>query len=167
MEVAHHVILLGAGLIVLSIIAGLVSSRLGAPLLLVFLCLGILAGEDGPGGIEFDDFESTYLLGSIALAIILFDGGLRTSRQDFKKALGPSALLASVGVIVTAGVTGVAAKYLLDVSWIEGFLVGSIVASTDAAAVFFLLHLRGLRLRERVRSTLEVEAGLNDPMAIF
>ena len=167
MEFAHDLILLGAGMIVLSILAGLVSTRFGAPLLLVFLGLGMLAGEDGPGGIDFDDFGASYLVGSIALAIILFDGGLRTSRADMRLALAPSAALATVGVVVTAGVTGLAAMWLLDVAWLEGFLVGSLVASTDAAAVFFLLHQRGLRLRDRVRATLEVEAGLNDPMAIF
>jgi cell volume regulation protein A len=166
-EFAHDLILLGAGMIVLSILAGLVSTRFGAPLLLVFLGLGMLAGEDGPGGIDFDDFGAAYLVGSIALAIILFDGGLRTSRADMRLALAPAAALATVGVVVTAAVTGLAAMWLLDVGGLEGFLVGSLVASTDAAAVFFLLHQRGLRLRDRTRATLEVEAGLNDPMAIF
>jgi potassium/hydrogen antiporter len=167
MELAHHLILIGAGLVVLSIFAGLVSSRVGAPLLLVFLALGMLAGEDGPGGLRFGDFDRAYLAGSLALAIILFDGGLRTTRQHFLRAWAPSLPLATIGVMLTAIVTGAAATLLLGLHWGQGMLVGSIVASTDAAAVFFILHLRGLRLRERVAATLEVESGLNDPMAIF
>jgi len=167
MELAHHLILIGAGLVVLSIFAGLVSSRVGAPLLLVFLALGMLAGEDGPGGLRFGDFDRAYLAGSLALAIILFDGGLRTTRQHFLHAWAPSLPLATIGVVLTAIVTGAAATLLLGLHWGQGMLVGSIVASTDAAAVFFILHLRGLRLRERVAATLEVESGLNDPMAIF
>jgi potassium/hydrogen antiporter len=167
MELAHHLILIGAGLVVLSIFAGLVSSRIGAPLLLVFLALGMLAGEDGPGGLRFGDFDRAYLAGSLALAIILFDGGLRTTRQHFQKAWAPSLPLATIGVVLTAIITGAAATLLLGLDWAQGMLVGSIVASTDAAAVFFILHLRGLHLRERVAATLEVESGLNDPMAIF
>lgn len=164
---AATMILIGAGLVILSILAGLVSTRFGAPLLLVFLVLGMLAGEDGPGGIQFEDFGAAYLVGSIALAIILFDGGLRTNRAELRTVLWPATVLATIGVVVTATITGAAASWLLDVGWLEGFLVGSLVASTDAAAVFFLLHQRGLRLRDRVRATLEVEAGLNDPMAVF
>ncbi|MBI1182152.1 MAG: potassium/proton antiporter [Alphaproteobacteria bacterium] len=167
MEWINHVILLSSGLIVLSILVGLVSARFGAPLLLVFLGLGMLAGEDGPGGIIFDNFHVAYGVGSLALAIILFDGGLRTERKDFRAALAPSSTLATLGVAVTAGITGVAAKWFMGIGWIEGLLVGSIVASTDAAAVFFLLNVRGVRLRDRLRATLEVEAGLNDPMAVF
>jgi cell volume regulation protein A len=167
MEWINYVILLSSGLIMLSILVGLVSTRFGAPLLLVFLALGMLAGEDGPGGIIFDNYYVAYGVGSLALAIILFDGGLRTERKDFRTALAPSATLASVGVMLTAAITGVAAKWFMGISWLEGMLVGSIVASTDAAAVFFLLNVRGVRLRDRLRATLEVEAGLNDPMAIF
>jgi len=167
MDFANQLILFGAGLIALSIIVGIVSSRFGAPLLLVFLLLGMLVGEDGPGNVYFDDFHLTFLVGSVALAIILFDGGLRTEPRDLRIAWGPSIMLATVGVVITAAVTGIAAKYLLDVSWLEGFLVGSIVGSTDAAAVFLLLHSRGLRLKDRPRAVLEIEAGLNDPMAIF
>lgn len=167
MELAHHLTLLGAALILVSIVAGTLSSRFGAPLLLVFLVLGMLAGEDGPGGIEFDDYEATYLVGSIALAIILFDGGLRTRWRDFRGVGVPAVLLATVGVLVTAGLTGVAARYLLGVGWLQGLLVGSLVASTDAAAVFLLLSARGVRLRDRLRSVLEAEAGLNDPMAVL
>ncbi|MEN3974759.1 potassium/proton antiporter [Emcibacter sp. SYSU 3D8] len=167
MEWIDHIIMLSSGLIVLSILVGLVSTRFGAPLLLVFLILGMLAGEDGPGGIYFDNFHVAYAVGSLALAIILFDGGLRTERKDFRDVLAPAATLASVGVVITAAIAGLAAKWFMGVGWIEGLLVGSIVASTDAAAVFFLLNVRGVRLRDRLRATLEVEAGLNDPMAVF
>jgi cell volume regulation protein A len=167
MELAHHLILIGAGLVVLSIFAGLISSRVGAPLLLVFLALGMAAGEDGIGKLRFNDFSTAYLAGTLALAIILFDGGLRTTRQNFRLAWAPALSLATVGVVVTAIVTGLAAMYLLSLHWAQGMLIGSIVASTDAAAVFFILHLRGLHLRDQVASALEVESGFNDPMAIF
>ncbi len=167
MEWIDHVILLSSGLIVLSILVGLVSTRFGAPLLLVFLILGMLAGEDGPGGILFDNYHAAYTVGSLALAIILFDGGLRTERKDFREVLAPAATLSSVGVVITALIAGLAAKWFMGIGWIEGMLVGSIVASTDAAAVFFLLSVRGVRLKGRLRPTLEVEAGLNDPMAVF
>lgn len=167
MGLANEWIFLGGALVALSIFAGLVSSRIGAPLLLVFLVLGMLAGESGPGGIEFDDFGSTYLVGSIALAVILFDGGLRTSRERLRLGLWPALPLATVAVVLTAVLVAVVARPLLGLDWIEALLIGSIVASTDAAAVFFLLHLRGMRLRDRVGATLEVESGLNDPMAVF
>lgn len=167
MDLANHFILVSSLLILFSILAGMASSRFGAPLLLVFLVLGMLAGEDGPGGIEFDNFGLTYLIGSIALAIILFDGGLRTRWAEFRTVFAPAVVLATVGVLITAALTGTAARYLMGVEWLEGMLIGCIVASTDAAAVFLLLHLRGMRLRDRLRSVLEAEAGLNDPMAIL
>jgi potassium/hydrogen antiporter len=166
-ESIYHLILLGALLVALSIVAGMFSSRLGAPLLLVFLGLGMLAGEDGPGGIAFDDFPLTYLVGSVALAIILFDGGLRTPRAIFRVAMWPALSLATIGVILTAGIVAAMMVWVADVSWLRGLLAGSIVSSTDAAAVFLLLHLRGTELKKRVSATLEIESGLNDPMAIF
>ncbi|MGE5147312.1 MAG: potassium/proton antiporter [Candidatus Eiseniibacteriota bacterium] len=167
MDFVNQITLLGAGLVILAIFAGMITTRTGAPLLLVFLALGMLAGEDGPGGILFDDFEATYIVGSTALAIILFDGGLRTPRASFRLAGWPAIVLASAGVLVTAGLTGAFTVYALGAPWIVGLLVGSIVASTDAAAVFLLLHMRGMRLKERVSATLELESGLNDPMAVF
>lgn len=167
MEPANQLILVASGLILISIFAGTISSRVGAPLLLVFLILGMLAGEDGPGGIDFDDFEATYTIGSVALAVILFDGGQRTRWPELRAIFGPAALLATFGVLATAAITGAAARLVLDITWLEGMLIGSIVASTDAAAVFLLLHLRGMRLRDRLRSALEAEAGLNDPMAVL
>ncbi|MCF8469570.1 MAG: potassium/proton antiporter [Parvibaculum sp.] len=167
MDVANQIILVSASLITFSIFAGVLSSRIGAPLLLVFLAFGMLAGEDGLGGIVFSDFSIAYFVGSLALALILFDGGLRTSRDALNRSFGPSLLLATIGVIITAGITGAAARFLFDLGWTESFLLGTIVGSTDAAAVFFLLHLRDLRLKPRVAATLEVESGINDPMAIF
>jgi potassium/hydrogen antiporter len=160
-------ILLGAVLVLAGILSSLVALRFGAPLLLVFLILGMLAGESGPGGIKFDDVQTAYMVGSVALALILFDGGLRTRFATFRSVLTPSLLLATIGVLITAALTAPAAKYLLGIGWVEALLVGAVVASTDAAAVFLLVHSRGLRLRPRVAATLEVESGTNDPFAVF
>jgi cell volume regulation protein A len=160
-------ILLGALLVLAGIMSSLVAMRFGAPLLLVFLLLGMLAGEAGPGGLKFDDVRATYVVGSIALALILFDGGLRTRFITFRSVLAPAAMLATLGVLLTAALTAPVAKYLLGVNWTEALLVGAVVASTDAAAVFFLVHARGLRLRPRVGATLEVESGSNDPFAVL
>src|SRR5258708_2194684 len=160
-------ILLGALLVLAGCLSSLVAMRFGAPLLLVFLILGMLAGEAGPGGIKFDDVHTTYLVGSIALALILFDGGLRTRFATFRSVFAPSLVLATIGVLLTAALTAPAAKYALGLGWPEALLVGAVVASTDAAAVFFLVHAGGLRLRPRVGATLEVESGGNDPFAVF
>jgi len=166
-EASHQLILLCSVLVLLSIFAGLFSARLGAPLLLVFLGLGTLAGDEGPGGILFRDFHAAYLIGSVSLAIILFDGGLRTDPGAIRRALWPSLALATVGVIATAAIVGAAAVLFFSTSWIRGFLVGAIVAPTDAAAVSALLHLRGLELRARVAGTLELESGINDPLSVL
>jgi potassium/hydrogen antiporter len=160
-------ILLGSLLVLAGILSSLVALRFGAPLLLVFLLVGMLAGEGGPGGIKFDNVSAAYLVGSIALALILFDGGLRTRLASFRNVLAPSLVLATVGVLITALLTAPVAKYVLGLGWIQALLVGAVVASTDAAAVFFLINARGLRLRPRVRGVLEVESGTNDPFAIF
>jgi cell volume regulation protein A len=160
-------ILLGAMLVLAGILSSVVALRFGAPLLLVFLIIGMLAGESGPGGLKFDDVNVAYTVGAVALALILFDGGLRTRLQTFRSVLAPAGLLATAGVLITAALVAPVAKYTLDLSWTESLLVGSVVASTDAAAVFFLLHAGGLRLRPRVSATLEVESGTNDPFAIF
>lgn len=159
--------LIGGVLLLAGILSSLVATRFGAPLLLVFLVIGMLAGEDGPGGIAFSNYQITYALGSIALAVILFDGGMRTRLSQVRGALAPAGVLATVGVVMTAGMTGVAVHYILDLGWIPSLLLGSIIASTDAAAVFFLLRSNGLHLQRRVGATLEVESGSNDPMAIF
>ncbi len=167
LDAVNLAILLGATLMLAGILSSLVALRFGAPLLLMFLAVGMLAGESGPGGIKFDDVRTTYLVGSIALALILFDGGLRTRVSTFRSVLAPSMTLATAGVVLTALFAAPFAKLLLGTGWTESLLVGAVVASTDAAAVFFLLHAQGLRLRPRVAATLEVESGTNDPFAIF
>ena len=160
-------ILLGAVLVMAGILSSLLALRFGAPLLLAFLVIGMLAGDSGPGHIAFDDVRTTYLVGSVALALILFDGGLRTRFQAIRAVLAPSLVLATIGVLLTALITAPVAKYALDLNWTEALLVGAVVASTDAAAVFLLVHAQGLRLRPRVGATLEAESGSNDPFAIF
>ena len=160
-------ILLGSLLVLAGILSSLIALRFGAPLLLVFLILGMLAGEGGPGGIKFNDVAATYTVGSIALALILFDGGLRTRFASFRSVLAPAMVLATAGVLVTALLAAPIAKLVLDLNWTQSLLVGAVVASTDAAAVFFLINARGLRLRPRVRAILEVESGTNDPFAVF
>ncbi|HSP51104.1 MAG TPA: potassium/proton antiporter [Pseudolabrys sp.] len=161
------VILLGSLLVLAGILSSLVALRFGAPLLLVFLLLGMLAGEGGPGGLKFDDVGTAYAVGSIALALILFDGGLRTRLATFRNVLAPAAALATAGVLITTLLTAPVAKLALGIGWMQALLVGAVVASTDAAAVFLLINSRGLRLRSRVRATLEVESGTNDPFAVF
>jgi cell volume regulation protein A len=160
-------ILLGALLVLAGILSSLIALRFGAPLLLVFLLVGMAAGAGGPLGHAFDDVRMAYTIGSVALGLILFDGGLRTRLATFRSVIWPAGMLATVGVVVTAALTAPAAKYVLGLGWTESLLMGAAVASTDAAAVFFLLHARGLRLRPRVNATLEVESGINDPIAIF
>src|SRR5438105_12402177 len=143
-------ILFGAALVLAGILSSLIALRFGAPLLLLFLLIGMAAGESGPGGIRFDDVHLAYTVGSIALALLLFDGGLRTRLQTFRNVLAPAGLLATFGVLLTAGLTAPIAKYTLGIGWLEAFLVGAVVGSTASAAVFFLVHARGLRLRPLV-----------------
>lgn len=163
----NAMILVLAALVAISVFSSLLSYRVGAPLLLVFLGIGLLAGEDGPGGLGFDDVGAAYLVGSIALAVVLFDSGFHTPFKSVRQAAAPALSLATVGVVITAAVVAVPSHYLLGLDWLEALLLGSIVASTDAAAVFFLLRVGGITVRDRVRSILEVESGSNDPMAIF
>jgi len=160
-------ILLGAVMVLAGIMSSLVALRFGAPLLLVFLIIGMLAGKAGPGGIQFDDLRSAYMIGSISLALILFDGGLRTRFSTFRTVLAPASVLATIGVLLTAAFTAPVAKAAFGIGWPEAFLVGAVVGATDVAAVFLLIHTRGLRLRPRVGATLEVESATNDPFAIF
>ncbi len=166
MDGFYIVVLISTALVLLAAFSSLIAFRFGAPLLLLFLAVGLMAGTDGLG-IEFDNGALAYTLGSIALAVILFDSGFGTSLQSFRTAAFPAIALATVGVIITASLIGLAAMFLFSFSWIEGLLIGSIIASTDAAAVFFLLRIGGINIRDKVRSTLEVESGTNDPMAIF
>lgn len=167
MEVTGTVIALISLLIVISVLSSSLSPRLGIPVLLLYLFVGMLAGEDGLLGIQYSDVTSAHLIGSAALAVILFDGGLRTNRRAFRVALSPALGLATVGVVITAAITAAVAVQVLGIGWLEAMLVGAIVGSTDAAAVFSLLHGRGMALKERVASTLEIESGANDPMAVF
>ncbi|CAA7624802.1 putative Cell volume regulation protein A, CvrA [Magnetospirillum sp. LM-5] len=166
-ESLNITLLVLSGLVTLSIFSSLLSFRVGAPLLLVFLAVGLLAGEDGLGGIRFDDVGTAYAIGTVALAIVLFDAGFHTPLKSVRQAALPSLSLASVGVVLTAAIVAVPGHYLLGLDWPQGLLLGAIVASTDAAAVFFLLRVGGIHVRDRVRSILEVESGSNDPMAIF
>lgn len=166
MEAFYIILLVGTILVLAAAFSSLLAYRFGAPLLLIFLSIGLIAGVDGLG-IQFDNFPFSYMLGSLALAIVLFDSGFGTSIHSFRIAALPALTLASVGVLLTAGIFAFAASLLLGLSLLEGLLLGSIVASTDAAAVFFLLRIGGINIRDKVRSTLEVESGTNDPMAIF
>lgn len=154
-------------LVFLSVLSGLVSARIGFSFLLVFLLAGMLAGEDGPGGLRFDDFVLSFWVANVALAVILLDGGLRTAYATFRTGLKPALVLATVGVALTAAITALAGRWLLDLDWRMGLLLGAIVGSTDAAAVFSLLKSSGVSLNERVAATLEIESGMNDPMAVY
>lgn len=167
MFVIDQVILLAAILILIGIVASKISARVGLPVLVLFLMIGMLAGEGGIGGIIFDSPGAAHALGTLALAIILFDGGLQTPFPSIKVVWKPSALLATLGVLVTALITGLAAAFVFDLPLLEGMLIGAIVGSTDAAAVFSLLRNAGIHIKPRIKSTLEVESASNDPMAIF
>lgn len=166
MEHFYIVTLVLTALILFAAFSSLIAFRFGAPLLLLFLVIGLLAGVDGLG-IHFDNNSVAYTIGSLALAVILFDSGYTTSIQSFRQAAGPSLTMATLGVLLTTSIFGVIASWALKLTLLEGLLLGSIVASTDAAAVFFLLRVGGVNIRDKVRSTLEVESGTNDPMAIF
>jgi len=167
LDFSNHAILIGAVLVLMSILASTLSQHTGAPLLFVFLGIGMLAGEDGPGQIRFGDFQAAYLVGTMALAIILFDGGMRTRYETFRVGLWPAVSLATFGVVLTTVIVGYGASRVLGLGLMEGMLIGAIVGSTDAAAVFSLLHAAGMRLKKRVGATLEIESGCNDPMAVF
>lgn len=167
MDTLNILYLVGALLIFASIMASTLSARLGVPLLLLFLIVGMLAGEDGILGIQFAEYGLANFIGQAALACILLDGGLRTSFQSFRVGLKPAVVLATWGVLITVVVLGVFVTWLLDVDWRIGVLMAAIVGSTDAAAVFSLLRNGGVKLNDRVQATLELESGANDPFAIL
>lgn len=162
--IALALVTIGA-LMALSALTSRFTGRLGVPLLLVFLAVGMVAGADGVG-IDFEDFELAFQLGTLALVLILFDGGLNTAARDFRAGLKPAAALATVGVLATAALTAIAA-WALGMEARHAALLGAIVSSTDAAAVFSVLRGSGIQLRKRVGLTLELESGLNDPMAVL
>ncbi len=167
MEFVNLPLLAVSGMVFASVLVGLFSTRVGFSFLLVFLLAGVLAGEDGPGGFRFDDYRLSFWVGNLALAVILLDGGLRTAFATFRTGLRPASLLASVGVVVCAAITAVAGVLFVGLDWPTAFLLGAIVGSTDAAAVFALLTRSGVTLNERVAATLEIESGVNDPMAVY
>ena len=163
----ENILLLGSLLLFLSIISSKTSFKLGIPTLILFLVVGMLAGSDGPGGIFFDDYEIAQLLGVVALNFILFSGGMDTKWESIKPVLWQGVSLATLGVLITAFAVGIFTSYLLGYSLLEGMLLGAIVSSTDAAAVFSILRSRSVGLKGNLRPVLELESGSNDPMAYF
>lgn len=170
-EFHHHslefILLFASILMISSVLANRISSRFGVPALLLFLTIGMLAGSEGPGGIDFDNYSLAFSVGSVCLALILFDGGLRTSWVKIKPDIKLGVSLSFVGTVVTGILTGIFARYALNLTWVQGFLLGAIVSSTDAAAVFSILRAKGLSLKGSLKQLLEFEAGSNDPVAIF
>jgi potassium/hydrogen antiporter len=163
----ENILLLGSALLFISIISSKTSFRIGIPTLILFLIIGMLAGSDGPGGIYFNDPQIAQLLGVIALTFILFSGGLDTKWESIKPIIKNGIALSTIGVLVTAGLVGIFASYVLRFNIYEGLLLGAIVSSTDAAAVFSILRTKHFGLKGTIRPLLELESGSNDPMAYF
>lgn len=159
--------LIVAGLLALSVLASKVSAKLGLPATLVFLAVGMFAGSDGPGGIWFDSVATAQHLGILALAFILFSGGMGTHLSLVKRYFAPAVSLATLGVVVTAVLVGIAAHFWLGFTLYEGLLLGAIIAPTDAAAVFGTVRTQGVKMPERVETLVEAESGINDPAAVF
>lgn len=159
-------ILFFGALLAISVLFSRAFDRLGVPVVLLFLLLGVLAGSDGFGLIEFDNYDIAFRLGTLALILILFDGGLNTTLRSIKTRIAPASVLATLGVAITAALVAVFAR-VLGLSWSAALLLGAVVSSTDAAMVFAVLRGGRLRLKERVGRTLELESGLNDPMAVI
>ncbi len=154
-------------LVMFATLSSRLGARMGVPLLVIFVAIGMLAGSEGPGGIAFSDYNLAHAIGTCALILILFDGGLQTTVASIRRTAAPAGVLSTLGVVTTAGLVGLGAAYLLDVPLAQGLLLGSIVGSTDAAAVFATVRSSGLHLRPRLASTLEIESGSNDPMAVL
>jgi cell volume regulation protein A len=167
MTSVDHILVAASVLLLLSVLASKASAKLGVPALLLFLVLGMLAGSDGPGGIYFDDARFAQSLGVVALALILFSGGLDTEWSSVRPVIGKGLALSTIGVLITAVLVGLFARIVLGFSMIEGVLLGAIVSATDAAAVFSVLRARSVGLKGNVRPLLELESGSNDPMAVF
>ncbi len=160
-----QLIILVAFLLISGVFAAKFSSQLGLPSLVLFIGVGMLIGSDGVGWIYFDDADIAQLIGVAALVIILFEGGLQTKWQTMRPVIVPALSLATLGVFITSVLTGLAAHYILDIPWLHALLLGSIVGSTDAAAVFATFKERNVKAK--IQSTLEAESGTNDPMAVF
>ena len=158
-------ILIAGALLTAGLLASLIASRVRVPGLVLFLGVGMAVGSDGAGWIAFDDYDAARTVGIVALALILFEGGLAAGFPEIRPVLGPALALAVFGTILTAVIAGLAAAWLFDLSATEGLLVGAIVAGTDGAAIFALL--RGSTLRRRLARTLEAESGMNDPVAVL
>ena len=159
-------LLIAATLLALSALLSRTSARVGVPFSLVFLALGVAAGSEGIGGIPFEDYGAAFRIGTVALVLILFDGGLNTPLSSIRAVAVPAGLLATAGVACVAGVAALGAR-ALGLSWGHALVLGAIVSSTDAAAVFAVLRGSGVHLKQRVAALLEVESGLNDPMAVI
>lgn len=154
-------------LLLIAVLFSRATARLSVPVALLFLLVGMVAGSEGIGGIPFDDYAVAYRLGTMALVLILFDGGLNTPMTAVRRVAAPATVLATLAVMLTAAAVTVIAHYLLGRPWAEAALLGAVISSTDAAAVFAMLRGSGLHLRRRVAATLEVESGANDPMAVI
>ena len=161
------IFIIGSILVLLAVMVSKVSERFGIPILLLFLALGMLAGSEGLGGIYFDDPELTQWISTVALAIILFSGGMDTNWQSIQPVFKAGFSLATIGVLLTAGLMGIFIHLLLNLEWSLSLLIGAIASSTDAAAVFSLLRSKGVSLKGNLKPLLELESGSNDPMAIF
>lgn len=163
----EYLLLITSLLFLLSIIASKTSGMLGIPALLLFLVLGMLAGSDGIGGIYFDNPHLAQFMGIIALVFILFSGGLDTQWSDIRPIVGLGLILSTFGVLLTALLLGTAAHYLLQFSWLNSFLLGAIVASTDAPSVFSIFRAKRINMPNKLKYLIEFESASNDPMAVF
>ncbi|HLA53377.1 MAG TPA: cation:proton antiporter, partial [Flavitalea sp.] len=162
-----NILLIGSILLLLSVIAGKTTNRLGVPTLIFFLIVGILAGSEGVGGIHFDNASLTQLIGIVALNFILFSGGLDTNWQSIQPVVWRGITLSTLGVLITAVSVGIFTHLVFGFTILEGILLGAIVSATDAAAVFSILRNKGIALKGYLRPVLELESGSNDPMAYF
>ncbi len=163
----EQILLIGALLLLVSILASKTSGRLGVPSLLLFLGVGMIAGTDGLAIINLQDAGVVQFLGIVALVFILFSGGMDTRMESARPVLWRGLSLSTLGVLLTAGIVGVSVPFFTDLGWKEGLLLGAIISSTDAAAVFTILRSKGMGLKGNLRETLELESGSNDPMAFF